>query len=108
MDKYDVYAVSKDENGNIKDCYVHKGIGEWFSSEEKALKYVKNKCIKRNKFNVIFDMSQKGTSPSTMLYNATKGKFGKKAIIHIYGGKFLRTDRNDTTKDNLENIFVIP
>jgi hypothetical protein len=109
MARYDVYAVRKDEEtGNIKECYIHEGIDKQFSSKEVALKYVRSHCVIKNKTSVLVEMGLGLTNPSTMLYNAAKGKFVKGARIHIYGSSFLRTDGNDTTRDNLENIMEIP
>ncbi len=109
MAGYNVYAVRKDEKtGNIKECFVHEGINRAFTSEKEALNYIKYFVTPRDKHSIIFEMSLKLASPSTMLFNVARGRFEEGAKIHIYGDGFLRTDGNDTTRDNLENIMEIP
>ncbi len=57
--------------------------------------------------SVVISNIERGNHYMTMFKNPSTGKMDKGATINVIltpSGKFLRTDKNQTSKDNLENL----
>jgi len=109
MADYDVYAVKKDSDGDITHCYVESVIIQKFSTRAEAKTYIKNHCELKTKQTVIDDINnmKNNTYTKILKYTDYQYEFELGAKIHVVANRYLRTDANSTTKDNLDDILEI-
>ncbi len=110
MADYDVYAVKKNDDGNITHCYTASYISEKFEWQFEAKEYVEKHCTKRTKREVINDITSDESNniwTFKLISKDSKYEFKPGAKIHVVDNRYLRTDANSTTSDNLENILEI-
>ena len=114
MSDYDVYAVKKDDDGDITHCYVGRDIFEPFYDEAEAKSYVAKHCKKIKSDEVILDIDNKKITVFTFyleqnfnLKSSKRYSFKLGEKIDPPAGKYLRTIANNKKKDNLDNILEI-
>lgn len=109
MADYDVYAVVKDDDDNILCCYVSDLISNTFLSVDEAESYISNNCKIKTKTEVMNDINEGESIPYTRILDkqSYNYQFSYGAKILVVANKYLRTEANSTTKDNLDDIMEI-
>lgn len=99
MEKWADYLIShvnRDSNGNVVKVLLHTDYGETVSSG-----------IVKTKDEVI-NLLKKGNSVETTLWGYPKWQRGAKVHYVKEGSyEYLRTNRNSTDKDNLDNLIPL-
>ena len=93
---YLISHVNRDSNGNVVKVLLHTDYGETVSSGN-----VKTK-------DEVIDLLKKGYSVETTLWGFPKWQRGAKVhYIKEGSNEYLRTNRNSTDKDNLDNLIPL-
>lgn len=99
MEKWADYGISSvrynDERSHIVKVKVHEDKGDSFGSAEEWSR------------NQVVSAMERGKTFVTILKEGTDGKWRKGQDVHIItvkGVKYIRTDKNQTASDNLENL----
>ncbi len=98
MEKWCDYGISNasKENGEITEVYVHKDMGDYFQA------------IGVMTENQVIALIDKGFSFITILWGYPKWWQGAEvSVINGQNRRYLRTDKDETEKDNLLNLPLI-
>lgn len=96
MADYRISGIWKDDNGVITHYAVHFPSNNGFYKAEKKTK---------DQVLAIFDA---GHTAKTWIWNYTSGSWNIGQTVHVVGtrpNRYLRTDRDNTLKDNLDNLI---
>ncbi|WP_428069743.1 DUF3892 domain-containing protein [Chryseobacterium gambrini] len=99
MEKWADYLIShieRDSNGNILRVLIHIDKGDTVSKG-----YVKTE-------NEVIDLLKKGYKIETIIWDYPKWQRGANVhYVSVNSTEYLRTNRNETDKDNLDNLIPL-
>jgi len=91
MADYYIKCVNEDRDGNIESVGTGTDVD-------------KNARNTKQKSEVIEDIDVYSKDVKTVYYSSSKGRWVVGSKVHTVDGEYIRTDRNNTREDNLNNI----